>query len=313
MKRLLTYLRPHKFTMCIVTFLVVILTVLGLYKPLVIGDAIDFVVDKGQVDFASLGNILVRMGICIAVTAVAQWLMNTCNNHITYHVVQDIREDAFRKIQSLPLKDLDRMPVGDMVSRVVADVDTFADGLLMGFTQFFTGVMTILGTLIFMLVTNVPIALVVICITPVSFVVAKFISTKTYAMFKVQSETRAEQTSLIEEVIGNQKVVKMFSQEDNMMEKFTDINDRLERSSLRAIFYSSLTNPCTRFVNALVYAGVGVFGAMLAIKGGISVGRLSCFLSYANQYTKPFHGRRSGAAEGKGRSGLGECGPFLRS
>ncbi len=289
LKKVMQYIKKYWIWVGVSICLATISVVLTLYVPILIGDAIDFVVDKGQVDFASLGSILVRMGICIAVTAVAQWLMNTCNNHITYHVVQDIREDAFRKIQSLPLKDLDRKPVGDMVSRVVADVDTFADGLLMGFTQFFTGVMTILGTLIFMLVTNVPIALVVICITPVSFVVAKFISTKTYAMFKVQSETRAEQTSLIEEVIGNQKVVKMFSQEDNMMEKFTDINDRLERSSLRAIFYSSLTNPCTRFVNALVYAGVGVFGAMLAIKGGISVGRLSCFLSYANQYTKPFN------------------------
>jgi len=215
--------------------------------------------------------------------------MNICNNHITYNVVQDIREDAFNKLERLPLKYFDGHPAGDIVSRIVADVDTFADGLLLGFTQLFTGVLTILGTLGFMLVTNVPIALVVVCITPVSFLVARFIATKTYSMFKAQSETRGEQTSLIEEVIGNQKVVKTFAREEAVKEQFAEINGRLEKCSLKAIFYSSITNPATRFVNSLVYAAVGIFGAFVAINGGISVGRLSCFLSYANQYTKPFN------------------------
>ncbi|MBQ4259151.1 MAG: ABC transporter ATP-binding protein [Lachnospiraceae bacterium] len=289
LKKVMKYIKKYWFWVGVSIGLATVSVVLTLYVPILTGDAIDHILAKGQVDFMAIRDILFKMGVCIVVAGAAQWLMNTCNNHITYHVVKDIREEAFRRIQKLPLKYLDQKPIGDMVGRVVADVDTFADGLLMGFTQFFTGVLTILGTLIFMLVTNVPIALVVVCITPLSFVVARFISTKTYAMFKVQSETRAEQTSLIEEVVGNQKVVKVFSQEENMIDKFADINDRLEKSSLRAIFFSSLTNPSTRFVNSLVYAGVGVFGALLAIKGGISVGRLSCFLSYANQYTKPFN------------------------
>jgi ATP-binding cassette subfamily B protein len=241
------------------------------------------------VDFAAVFVIMKKIVIAMLATAVAQWVMNTCNNHITYHVVKDIREDAFSKLEKLPLKYLDAHAYGDIVSRVIADVDTFADGLLMGFTQLFTGVLTILGTLLFMLITNVPIALVVVCITPVSFLVARFIATRTFSMFKLQSETRGEQTSLIEEVVGNQKVVKTFSREKAVSEQFSEINDRLEKCSLKAIFFSSLTNPSTRFVNSLVYAGVGVFGAFVAIRGGISVGRLSCFLSYANQYTKPFN------------------------
>ncbi|MDE5747514.1 MAG: ABC transporter ATP-binding protein/permease, partial [Acetatifactor sp.] len=235
--------------------------------------------------------ILKKIAVAMILTAVAQWVMNTANNYITYHVIQDIRQDAFHKLENLPLKYLDAQSYGDIVSRVIADVDTFADGLLMGFTQLFTGVLTIFGTLIFMLIYNVPIALVVICITPVSFLVAKFIATKTYTMFKEQSETRGEQTALVEEMVGNQKIVKTFSQEEAVTEQFREINGRLEKCSLKAIFYSSLTNPCTRFVNSLVYAGVGIFGALVVIKThgiGLSVGRLSCFLSYANQYTQPY-------------------------
>ena len=222
-------------------------------------------------------------------TGIAQWVMNTCNNYITYHVIQDIRQDAFRKLEILPLKYLDSKAYGDIVSRVISDVDTFADGLLMGFTQLFTGVLTIVGTLVLMLVTNVPIALLVVCLTPVSFLVAKFIAKSTYTMFKAQSEARGEQTALIEEMIGNQKIVKTFSQEEAAQEKFNLINEKLGKCSLKAIFFSSITNPSTRFVNSLVYAGVGILGAFVAIRGGITVGRLSCLLSYANQYTKPFN------------------------
>ena len=262
---------------------------LTLYVPILTGDAVDLLLGKGQVDFPAVLDVMRKIGIAVAVAAAAQWLMNTCNNHITYHVVKDIREDAFHRLEELPLKYLDSHAYGEIVSRVIADVDTFADGLLMGFTQLFTGVLTIGGTLIFMLATNIPIALVVICITPVSFLVARFIASRTYSMFRLQSETRGEQTSLIEEMIGNQKIVKAFSREEAVKEQFSEINGRLEKCSLKAIFFSSITNPATRFVNSLVYAGVGIFGAFVAIRGGISVGRLSCFLSYANQYTKPFN------------------------
>lgn len=289
MKQVLVYIRKYWLMVAFSLILAAVTVVLTLYVPILTGDAVDLLLGKGQVDFSAVFAIMIKIGIAIILTAIAQWVMNTCNNHITYHVVKDIREDAFRKLEILPLKYLDAHAYGDIVSRVVADVDTFADGLLMGFTQLFTGVLTILGTLIFMLVTNVPIALVVVCITPVSFLVAKFIATRTFSMFKLQSETRGEQTSLIEEMIGNQKVVKTFSREAAVREQFAEINGRLENCSLKAIFFSSLTNPCTRFVNSLVYAGVGVFGAFVAIRGGISVGRLSCFLSYANQYTKPFN------------------------
>ncbi len=289
MKKVLNYIRKYWLLVGLSLLLAAVTVVLTLYVPILTGDAVDLLLGKGAVNFAAVFAIMKKIGIAILATAIAQWVMNTCNNHITYHVVKDIREDAFRRLEILPLKYLDAHAYGDIVSRVIADVDTFADGLLMGFTQLFTGVLTIIGTLIFMLVTNVPIALVVVCITPVSFLVAKFIATRTYSMFKLQSETRGEQTSLIEEMIGNQKVVKTFSRETAVREQFAEINGRLEKCSLKAIFFSSLTNPCTRFVNSLVYAGVGIFGAFVAIRGGISVGRLSCFLSYANQYTKPFN------------------------
>ncbi len=287
--KVLNYIRKYWFLVGLSLILAAVTVALTLYVPILTGDAVDLLLGKGSVDFDGVFRIMIKIGIAVLITALAQWVMNTCNNHITYHVVKDIREDAFHRLEELPLKYLDAHAYGDIVSRVVADVDTFADGLLMGFTQLFTGVLTIFGTLIFMLVTNVPIALVVVCITPVSFLVAKFIATRTFSMFKLQSETRGEQTALIEEMIGNQKIVKTFSREEAVKEQFREINGRLEKCSLKAIFFSSLTNPCTRFVNSLVYAGVGIFGAFVAIRGGISVGRLSCFLSYANQYTKPFN------------------------
>jgi len=288
-KKVLHYIKKYWLLVGLSLVLAAVIVALTLYVPILTGDAVDLIVDKGLVDMPGIFAILKKIAVAMILTAVAQWVMNTANNYITYHVIQDIRQDAFHKLENLPLKYLDAQSYGDIVSRVIADVDTFADGLLMGFTQLFTGVLTILGTLIFMLITNVPIALVVICITPVSFLVAKFIATRTYTMFKEQSETRGEQTALIEEMVGNQKIVKTFSREEAVTEQFREINGRLEKCSLKAIFYSSLTNPCTRFVNSLVYAGVGIFGALVAIRGGISVGRLSCFLSYANQYTKPFN------------------------
>ncbi|MCM1089895.1 MAG: ABC transporter ATP-binding protein/permease [Butyrivibrio sp.] len=287
--KVLRYIKRYWAMVALSLILAIVVVVLTLYVPILTGDAVDLLLGEGLVNMAAIMEIMLKIGIAIAVTAVAQWVMNTCNNHITYHVIRDIREDAFRKLQRLPLQYMDTHAYGDVVSRVIADVDTFADGLLMGFTQLFTGVLTIFGTLGFMLMTNVPITLVVVCITPVSFLVARFIATKTYAMFQEQSETRGEQTALIEEMVGNLKVVKTFCREDAVRSQFDEINGRLEKCSLRAIFFSSLTNPATRFVNSLVYAGVGVFGAFVAIGGGISVGRLSCFLSYANQYTKPFN------------------------
>lgn len=289
LKKVLNYIGKYRLSVALSLILAAVTVALTLYIPILTGDAVDLLLGKGTVDFDGVFFIMKKIAIAVAITAVAQWVMNTCNNHITYHVVKDIREAAFHRLEELPLKYLDAHAYGDIVSRVIADVDTFADGLLMGFTQLFTGVLTIGGTLIFMLITNVPIALVVVCITPVSFLVARFIATRTYSMFKQQSETRGEQTTLIEEMIGNQKIVKAFSREEKVKAEFAEINGRLEKCSLKAIFFSSLTNPCTRFVNSLVYAGVGVFGAFVAIRGGISVGRLSCFLSYANQYTKPFN------------------------
>ena len=289
LKKVLNYIRKYWILVGLSLILAALTVLLTLYVPILTGDAVDMILEKGKVDFNGVFSIMKKIAVAVMITAVAQWVMNTCNNHITYHVVKDIREAAFHRLEELPLKYLDSKAYGDIVSRVVADVDTFADGLLMGFTQLFTGILTIFGTLIFMMMTNVPIALVVVCITPVSFLVARFIATRTYSMFKLQSETRGEQTSLIEEMIGNQKIVKTFSREEAVKEQFSEINGRLEKCSLKAIFFSSLTNPCTRFVNSLVYAGVGIFGAFVAIKGGISVGRLSCFLSYANQYTKPFN------------------------
>ena len=289
MKRVLKYIRKYTPALVLSLLLAGLTVLLTLYIPILTGNAVDLIIGKGQVDMAGIFAIMKKIAIVMIITAVGQWVMNTCNNYITYHVIRDIRTDAFAKLEILPLKYLDAHAYGDIVSRVIADVDTFADGLLMGFTQLFTGVLTILCTLGFMLVTNVPITLVVVCITPVSFLVAKFIATKTYSMFREQSETRGEQTSLIEEMIDNQKIVNTFSRGESVKSQFGKINDRLQKCSLKAIFFSSITNPATRFVNSLVYAGVGVFGAFAAIKGGISVGRLSCFLSYANQYTKPFN------------------------
>ena len=289
MKRVLKYIRKYTPALVLSLLLAGLTVLLTLYIPILTGNAVDLIIGKGQVDMPGIFAIMKKIAIAMIITAVGQWVMNTCNNYITYHVIRDIRTDAFAKLEILPLKYLDAHAYGDIVSRVIADVDTFADGLLMGFTQLFTGALTILCTLGFMLVTNVPITLVVVCITPVSFLVAKFIATKTYSMFKEQSETRGEQTSLIEEMIDNQKIVNTFSRGEAVKGQFGEINGRLQKCSLKAIFFSSITNPATRFVNSLVYAGVGVFGALVAIKGGISVGRLSCFLSYANQYTKPFN------------------------
>ncbi len=263
--------------------------VMTLYIPILVGNAIDCIVDAGRVDFALMGAHLGNVVICAIVAALAQWLMSEINNRMTYNVTRDIRNEAFCHIQVLPLSYLDKHPQGDVVSRVIADVDTFADGLLMGFTQLFTGVMTILGTLVFMLRIHWGIALVVVCITPLSLVVANFIATRTYSMFKLQTVTRGEQTGLIDETIGNIKVVQAFGHEAASMEQFDEINGRLQNASLRAIFFSSLVNPSTRFVNSVVYAGVGLTGALIAIGGGISVGNLTSFLNYANQYTKPFN------------------------
>ena len=288
-KKVLHYIRRYWFFLIVSLVLALITVVLTLYVPILTGQAVDLIVGKGQVDFTGVYHICVKIGIAILLTMVAQWVMNVANNKITYSVVRDIRTDAFEKIQVLPLSYIDSHSYGGIVSRVIADADQFADGLLMGFTQLFTGVITILGTLGFMLSVSVPIALVVVVLTPVSLFVAAFITKRTYQMFRMQSETRGEQTALIEEMIGNQKVVQAFGQEKEVGDRFDEINDRLSKYSLQGTFFSSITNPSTRFVNALVYAAVGVFGAFFAIQGGISVGQLSCFLSYANQYTKPFN------------------------
>lgn len=262
---------------------------LTLYIPILTGNAIDLIIEPGRVDFRAIIGILEVMGIVTIATAIAQWIMNGFNNKITYHVIRDIRDEAFKKIEVLPLKYIDSHSYGEVVSKVIADVDQFADGLLMGFTQVFTGVITILGTFLFMLRIDIKITLVVVGITPISLFVASFIAKKTYHMFKLQSETRGEQTALIDEMIGNQKVVQAFGQEEKTLSRFDEINERLGRYSLRATFFSSITNPATRFVNSLVYTGVGITGAIAAINGGISVGQLFSFLSYANQYTKPFN------------------------
>ncbi len=265
-------------------------TVAGtLYIPILTGRAVDFIVGKGAVNFAGVLHVLELIGAIIIVTAAAQWVMNACNNKITYNVIRDIRKEAFERLEHLPLKYIDSHSYGEVVSRMIADVDQFADGLLMGFTQFFTGILTIFGTLIFMLTISVKITIAVVVITPVSLFVASFIAKKTFSMFKLQSETRGEQTAFIEEMVGNQKVVQAFSHEKEALEKFDEINDRLQKCSLRAIFFSSITNPATRFVNSLVYATVGIVGAFTAIAGGITVGGLASLLSYANQYTKPFN------------------------
>ena len=287
--KVLKYIRRYWAYLGCSIALAAVTVALTLYLPILTGQAIDLIIDKGLVDFAGIFAILRKMAIIIVLTAVAQWIMNACNNKITYQVIRDIRMEAFEKIERLPLKYMDAHSYGEIVSRVIADVDQFADGLLMGFTQFFTGIVTIFGTLIFMLTISVHITIAVVVLTPISLFVASFIAKKTFSMFKQQSETRGEQTAFIEEMVGNQKVVQAFSHEDEALEQFDEINERLQKCSLRAIFFSSLTNPCTRFVNSLVYAVVGVVGAFTAIAGGISVGQLSSLLSYANQYTKPFN------------------------
>lgn len=265
-------------------------TVAGtLYVPIMIGKAIDCIVGPDQVEFRTIYDIIFRVLVIVAVTGLAQWIMNICNNLITFHVTRDIRNDAIEQIEILPLKYIDGHSYGDIVSRVIADVDQFADGLLMGFTQFFTGVITIMGTLGFMFSIHLTIALLVVCLTPISLFVARFIANHTYSMFRLQSETRGEQTALVEEMIEGQKVVKAFGYEERAQVRFDEVNDRLQKCSLRAIFYSSLTNPCTRFVNSLVYASVAFSGALTVLTGSLSVGQLSCLLSYANQYTKPFN------------------------
>ena len=289
LKKVLRYLKRYWFFLALSFGLAAITVASTLYIPLLTGDAVDCVIGKGQVDFTGIFAVLKRMAMVIGVTAVAQWGMNICNNKMTYQIVRDIRNEAFAKLEILPLKYLDGHPSGEVVSRIIADVDQFADGLLMGFTQLFTGVLTIVGTIGFMLSVNVGITLVVLLITPVSMIVASFIAKKTFTMFSLQSEARGEQTALIDEMIGNQKVVQAFGHEKDAMEQFGEINERLRKYSLRAIFFSSITNPSTRFVNSLVYTGVGVTGALAAISGRMTVGQLTAFLNYANQYTKPFN------------------------
>lgn len=294
LRKVLKYVQRHGFFMVLSILFAAITVALTLYTPILIGDAIDLIVGKGQVDFAGIAAILIKTGIIIGITALIQWLMNTINNRITYHVVRDIRNEAFRKIEILPLSYIDAHPYGDIVNRVIADADQFADGLLMGFTQLFTGIVTILGTLFFLFSISWKIAIVVVIVTPLSLFIARFIANRTYRMFRVQSETRGKQTAFIDEMIGNQKVVQAFSHEGEALEEFDRINDRLADCSLRATFYSSLTNPCTRFVNSVVYAGVALAGALICIAtaGAVNpftIGQLSACLSYANQYTKPFN------------------------
>ena len=294
LKKVLKYVKRHGVFMVLSILFAAITVALTLYTPILIGDAIDLIVGKGQVDFAGIAAILIKTGIIIGITALIQWLMNTINNRITYHVVRDIRNEAFRKIEILPLSYIDAHPYGDIVNRVIADADQFADGLLMGFTQLFTGIVTILGTLFFLFSISWKIAIVVVIVTPLSLFIARFIANRTYRMFRVQSETRGQQTAFIDEMIGNQKVVQAFSHEGEALEEFDRINDRLADCSLRATFYSSLTNPCTRFVNSVVYAGVALAGALICIAtaGAVNpftIGQLSACLSYANQYTKPFN------------------------
>lgn len=295
LKKILRHIKRYRLLLALSVILATLSVAGTLYAPILVGDAIDLIVDKGNVDFAKLGTLLLEIGVIAAAVALVQWLMNTVNNRITYHVVRNVRDEAFRKIQILPLKYIDSHPYGDTVSRVIADADQFADGLLMGFTQLFTGIVTIVGTLAFMLSINRKIALVVVILTPLSLFVARFIAKKTYSMFRLQSETRGEQTAFIDEMIGNQKTVKAFGREDENTEKFDEINSRLEKFSLKATFFSSLTNPCTRFVNSVVYAFVALTGALAVTGYGFTVetvftvGGLSCLLSYANQYTKPFN------------------------
>ena len=289
LKEVICRLGRYRIFLVFSILLATVSVALTLYIPKLTGHAVDYVIGKGKVNFPGVIQVMIQIGVCTLITALAQWLMNVCNNKMTYQMVQDIRNEAFDKIEQLPLKYIDGHPYGEVVSRVIADVDQFSDGLLMGFTQLFTGIATIVGTFCFMLSVNVSITFVVVLITPVSFVVANFIAKKTFRMFRLQSEIRGEQTGLIDEMIGNQKVVQAFGRGEDATERFDEVNKRLQEASLRATFFSSITNPATRFVNSLVYTGVGITGAFAVVRGAMSVGQLSSFLSYANQYTKPFN------------------------
>lgn len=287
--RIFELIKPYWYLIALSLVFALVSVALTLYAPVLTGQGIDLIIGKGNVNFTGLVPILIRFAIVMGITALAQWFMNLCNNRVTYHVIKDIRVQAFNHLEELPLKYIDGHQHGDIISRVVTDVDQFSDGLLLGFSQIFTGVVTILGTLIFMLTINLKITLVVVIITPVSLFTAGFIAKRTFSMFQEQSKTRGELTSLVNEMVGNQKIVKAFSHEEQAESEFADINERLRDCSLRATFFSSLTNPTTRFVNGLVYTGVALSGALIALRGGITVGQLTCFLSYANQYTKPFN------------------------
>lgn len=289
LKKVWKYIDKYKYFLILSMIFAVITVSLTLYAPILVGRAIDCIVTAGNVDFAEIGRILLKLVIIILITAMVQWLMNVCNNKIAYNVSRDLRQRAFVKIENLPCSYLDSHAKGDIVSRVINDVDQLSDGLLMGFTQFFTGIVTIIGTIGFMLSINVWITLVVVLVTPLSFFIARFIAGKTYKMFSLQSKTRGEQTAFIDEMISNQKVAEAYNMNDENLERFDDINNRLADYSLKATFFSSITNPATRFVNSIVYAAVALFGAILAVNGGITVGILSSFLAYANQYTKPFN------------------------
>lgn len=289
LKEVIRRLGRYRIFLVFSILLATVSVALTLYIPKLTGHAVDYVIGKGEVNFPGVIQVMIQIGVCTLITALAQWLMNVCNNKMTYQMVQDIRNEAFHKIEQLPLKYIDGHPYGEVVSRVIADVDQFSDGLLMGFTQLFTGIATIIGTFCFMLSVNVSITFVVVLITPVSFFVANFIAKRTFCMFRLQSEIRGEQTGLIDEMIGNQKVVQAFGRGEDVTERFDEVNKRLQEASLRATFFSSITNPATRFVNSLVYTGVGITGAFAVVRGAMSVGQLSSFLSYANQYTKPFN------------------------
>ena len=289
LKEVIRRLGRYRIFLVFSILLATVSVALTLYIPKLTGHAVDYVIGKGKVNFPGVIQVMIQIGVCTLITALAQWLMNVCNNKMTYQMVQDIRNEAFDKIEQLPLKYIDGHPYGEVVSRVIADVDQFSDGLLMGFTQLFTGIATIIGTFCFMLSVNVSITFVVVLITPVSFFVANFIAKRTFRMFRLQSEIRGEQTGLIDEMIGNQKVVQAFGRGEDVTERFDEVNKRLQEASLRATFFSSITNPATRFVNSLVYTGVGITGAFAVVRGAMTVGQLSSFLSYANQYTKPFN------------------------
>lgn len=289
LKEVICRLGRYRIFLVFSILLATVSVALTLYIPKLTGHAVDYVIGKGKVNFPGVIQVMIQIGVCTLITALAQWLMNVCNNKMTYQMVQDIRNEAFDKIEQLPLKYIDGHPYGEVVSRVIADVDQFSDGLLMGFTQLFTGIATIVGTFCFMLSVDISITFVVVLITPVSFFVANFIAKRTFRMFRLQSEIRGEQTGLIDEMIGNQKVVQAFGRGEDVTERFDEVNKRLQEASLRATFFSSITNPATRFVNSLVYTGVGITGAFAVVRGAMSVGQLSSFLSYANQYTKPFN------------------------